>query len=487
MTIKLGAVGLGGMVTPPELDRAYALQQNGDIDVELVAGSDINYVERVRFTSKYDESVHEQLETDWEQLLEENPDLTELSDEEWDNVTAESAFLRSMMQDEAATAADALNAWKGSEQTNSEYRWDLLPDEVVSFYNDAVESTTFEDYRDMIDTMAATAKEDDELAVMISTPHTLHKEMVDYALDHDAHVLIEKPSITNDGEGDWNGIELGVETLQQARDRGLVLHTGFQRRFNPAYQFINEKMDEIGDIESIEASITQRDWLWCFIDAWRTDRRLSGGGELYDTGQHLIDLVNYLPDGSPTSVEANKVDMLDNGDGNDLPPYEENGMARDGIDYFADFDVEYTRNGEEDEFTAHIVVNGHDPTKDWSVEDDDHNYSLSPHQYLRIDGSEGYIELDMREDTTHLTVNDESYDEIMDGLPFLGGIKMEEFLTAIESQQNGEPYESEAATGDDGLIAVAVTEAVYKSAETGEPIDIHQALKDAGYDGEYVT
>jgi predicted dehydrogenase len=139
------------------------------------------------------------------------------------------------------------------------------------------QGSRYEAYEEMLD-----AEELD--AVLIGTPHAFHYEQITTALDNDLHVLCDKP-LTIDSE---EAREL-VERSEQLDSQ--VLMVGYQRHLNEAFVRARERWTD-SDLTPrfISAEITQN-WISRFEDAWRTDPDLSGGGNLYDTGSHLIDAV----------------------------------------------------------------------------------------------------------------------------------------------------------------------------------------------------
>jgi predicted dehydrogenase len=147
----------------------------------------------------------------------------------------------------------------------------------------------YDDYAEMLD-----AEEMD--AVLVGTPHTLHYEHVTAALDRDLHVLCDKPLTTD---------------RQQARDlversdaADEVLMVGYQRHLNPAFVQARKRWAQGNRTPTfVTAEITQ-DWYSRFADTWRADPELSGGGNLYDTGSHLVDGVLWTTGLTPTAVRA---------------------------------------------------------------------------------------------------------------------------------------------------------------------------------------
>ena len=136
------------------------------------------------------------------------------------------------------------------------------------------------DYADWRDLLAAT----DIDAALVATPHTLHHEHVIGALDAGAHVLCEKPLAHTP--------ELAREIADHAKalDRHVVV--GFQRRFSPGYTYMRERLQsgDMGEITHVQASQWQA-WIDNARGKWRSTLALSGGGQLSDSGSHLMDML----------------------------------------------------------------------------------------------------------------------------------------------------------------------------------------------------
>lgn len=145
----------------------------------------------------------------------------------------------------------------------------------------------FTDYRQMIDDV----KPD---GVIISIPHALHEETVAYALEAGVHVEVEKPMVVN-AEQARHLIEL------RDRQRRVIL-VGYQRHYMAAYRWVREALASglYGPIHFVECWLAQ-DWKGA---GWRSVRALSGGGELADSGSHLVDVVFWMSGLVPQQVFA---------------------------------------------------------------------------------------------------------------------------------------------------------------------------------------
>jgi predicted dehydrogenase len=128
---------------------------------------------------------------------------------------------------------------------------------------------------------------DDIDAVIVATPNKFIREIVISALEHGKHVLCEKPLGRNAGEAEaiWS----------KAKERGLILKTGFNHRFHPAVRDAKKIVDDggIGKIYLLRA-IYGHGGRPGYNKEWRASRDLSGGGELLDQGVHVIDLFRWF-------------------------------------------------------------------------------------------------------------------------------------------------------------------------------------------------
>jgi predicted dehydrogenase len=117
--------------------------------------------------------------------------------------------------------------------------------------------------------------------VVISTPHTLHFEQGMQALDAGCHVLMEKPMVTD--ADDAYTIAAKVE------ETGKVFVIGYNTPCTANFYYLREciRNKTLGKLELVTGYITQG-WKKATTGAWRQSLRLSGGGQAYDSGAHLL-------------------------------------------------------------------------------------------------------------------------------------------------------------------------------------------------------
>ena len=160
----------------------------------------------------------------------------------------------------------------------------------------------FSDYQDMLGAV-------DMDAVIIASPHTLHYEQITTCLNHDLHVLTEKPMVCS--------VQHAKSVMRKAQQKGKVLMVSYQRHFSPAFRHARDLVaaGKIGRVIFVQA-LQAQEWLRATRGSWRQKPALSGGGQLNDSGSHLLDIVLWVSNLQPDTVYAeidqrgSKVDIL---------------------------------------------------------------------------------------------------------------------------------------------------------------------------------
>ncbi|MDH7601358.1 MAG: Gfo/Idh/MocA family oxidoreductase [Armatimonadota bacterium] len=149
---------------------------------------------------------------------------------------------------------------------------------------------TYSDYRDMI-------SRDDIDAVQINTPHTLHYQQIMDSLDAGLHVLTEKPMVCT--------TQHARDIIKKRDETGKVVMISYQRHFQPQYRYMKRAIEngEIGEVTYLSALQCQG-WKKGTAGTWRQIPELSGGGQLNDSGSHLLDMVLWLTGLTAESVFA---------------------------------------------------------------------------------------------------------------------------------------------------------------------------------------
>ncbi|MBC7288545.1 MAG: Gfo/Idh/MocA family oxidoreductase [Armatimonadetes bacterium] len=271
--------------------------------------------------------------------------------------------------------------------------------------------------------------EDDLLSdvqgVVVTTENARHREKVEKAAAAGVHILCEKPLAHTIEDA-----KAMIETCQKA---GVQLMQAFPCRYGPAFQEALRMMrdGQIGDILALKGTNRGRN-----PGGWFVEPELSGGGATIDHTVHIADLIRVITGDEYDTVYCEQDRFF-----NPELRCDDAGLItmtlRGGA--FATLDCSWSR-------PPHYPVWG-DAT-------------------LYIVGTKANVEIDLFIEHIDLYKNDtRSYVWESYGFPPDLGL-VGAFAEAIEK---GEPV---PITGEDGLRALEVAIAAYKSAETGEPVKL---------------
>jgi predicted dehydrogenase len=134
-------------------------------------------------------------------------------------------------------------------------------------------------------------------AVQISTPHTLHFEQIIDALDSGLHVLTEKPMVCT--------VPHAEQVIGKAKEVGKILTIGYQRHLQPHFRYVRNQIraGELGEIQFV-AALQDQGWLRATSNTWRHQLALSGGGQINDSGSHLLDIILWMTGLEVEAVQA---------------------------------------------------------------------------------------------------------------------------------------------------------------------------------------
>ncbi|MGW3958917.1 Gfo/Idh/MocA family protein [Amycolatopsis sp. NPDC005003] len=334
--------------------------------------------------------------------------------------------------------------------------------------------------------------------VVVCTPDHTHADYVVAALEAGCDVVTEKP-MTTDVEG-------ARRILAARHETGRSVRVAFNYRYNPVHRRVRELLagGAIGEIGSVEFS-----WLLDtahgadYFRRWHRDKANSGGLLVHKSGHHF-DLVNWWLGRGPETVFAlarlffygDKSGHRTAGDRFALD-LEASPKLR-ALYHDAEREDGYVRN--QDVFAPGVTIED-----DLSVLVRHHggavlNYHLhaySPREGYRVafSGSEGRLELDVRENEyaagaepvpkrarARLTVQRhwEPPEAVFDGLLGEGHGGGDERMLA-ELLGDAEPDALGcAADHDAGLQALLTGLAANRSLETGRPVSVEELLGEIG-------
>jgi predicted dehydrogenase len=161
---------------------------------------------------------------------------------------------------------------------------------TVERYPELKEIPQFADFRDMI----AAGNLD---AVEICTPHTTHYEQTMTCLDNGLHVLSEKPMVCT--------VAHAHDVMKKIDASGKVFVLNYQRHYQPEFLYIRDKIasGEMGEVQFVQG-LQGQEWLRGVAGSWRHDPALSGGGQLNDSGSHMLAVLLFTTGLSVKRVSA---------------------------------------------------------------------------------------------------------------------------------------------------------------------------------------
>jgi predicted dehydrogenase len=300
----------------------------------------------------------------------------------------------------------------------------------------------FTDYQDML-----AMKELD--AISVALPNYLHAPVTIAALTAGKHVLCEKPLAATLADAE--------EMVAASQRTGQTLMVTFNYRYRADTRFIKTQVEKgaLGPVYHVRAGWVRRRGI-PKVGGWFTRKAKSGGGPLIDLGVHIMDLVMWMLDYpqvlTVSGATHNALATLGKG-------------SRTPFDGTTDFDVE-------DVAIAFLRLAGGTSVAleiSWAS-----HSSASDDYYLHLLGAESGAELSVHNYATEDTVRlyGELADHPVEIRPTLnnemtgheGAVR--EFVASILEER--EP----SSPGEQGLVVAQLLDAIYRSAETNQEIDL---------------
>ena len=134
-------------------------------------------------------------------------------------------------------------------------------------------------------------------AVSIATPHTCHYEQALQAIEAGCHVLVEKPMVTCS--------EHAYLLAEKVKESGKILVIAYNAPCTPELMYLRRLIrdQELGKLEMVVGHMSQ-DWLAGTRGKWRQNPAMSGGGQAYDSGAHLLNSLCWTVESRVKEVHA---------------------------------------------------------------------------------------------------------------------------------------------------------------------------------------
>ncbi len=262
--------------------------------------------------------------------------------------------------------------------------------------------------------------------VVVTSENVHHRALTEQAAASGVRALLcEKPLATT--------LEDARALLAACAARNVRLATAFPCRYSPAFRRLREQVQSgaIGDVLALRGTNRGR-----APGGWFTDTALSGGGAVIDHTVHVADLNRVLLGREATEVYA------EIGSGFGHGTYDDTGFLTIGYEggVFATLDTSWSRPK---------------------------TYPTWGDVTLQVVGTQGVLDLDLFAQS--LTHYDDRSGQV--AWPYWGSGTDDGLVADFVRLVLGEEA-PDLATGEDGLRALEVALAAYRSAEAGQPVAV---------------
>ena len=271
-------------------------------------------------------------------------------------------------------------------------------------------------------------------AVVLATPHTQHFDQIIKVAKAGKHVFCEKPYTLSRAQA--------AEALSVVADAGVKTAVGHNRRFAPNYKKMSTMIEDgtLGETIQIEGNFSAN--LALEGGAWRSNREESPAGGMTSLGIHLVDaFINMF--GPISEVRAFSKSLATSYD------------IDDATRILFEFE-----NGK----TGYLgTVTG-----------------TSSLTYIRAFGTKGWAAVNDQDKLTHSPLGGTVEHETWDGYAYPTLITIGDGLEAFAADIGGGP--SFPVLPDEILHGIAVLDAIFRSIETGIPVEVEKNDKLEGTD-----
>ena len=268
--------------------------------------------------------------------------------------------------------------------------------------------------------------------IYIVLPNSMHREFVARGAKAGKHILCEKPMATSAADCE--------AMIAACRHAGVKLMIAYRQQYEPMNRAIVKMVREgkLGKLRSVIATNSQN---MANTPQWRLDRKLAGGGCLPDVGVYCLNAARFLSGEEPSEVTATLIQPSDD------PRFHE-----------VESTVAWTMR-----FPSGLVAALNT------------SYDSHSSQWLRVEGSEAWAELDPAFGYTGLKLR---VSRLLEGHETPSEPKIaavDQFAAEMDHMalcvlDNREPHTG----GREGLQDQRVMDAIYESARSGEAVKLAQ-------------
>ncbi len=265
-------------------------------------------------------------------------------------------------------------------------------------------------------------------AVYIATPPGDHLALAVRAAQAKKHVLCEKPLAAT--------AEQSAQMVKACRSNNVLLMTAYRKYFEPSIVYLKQLIGEgaLGKLDMIHTSFSEL-YVPGTSAAWMIDGKMAGGGPLMDLGVYCVNTSRWLAGEDPVEAIASAWSHKET--------FRE---VEEGVTFRL-------------RFPSGLLLQGSS------------TYSAALSSFLFIQGTKGWLSLTPAfpfEEERRLTGKIggrwiEKTFEVVDEF----ALEIDAFAAAIQSGQAPEP------DGVEGHRDMMIFQAIYESAKTKKPVEIH--------------
>ncbi len=259
-------------------------------------------------------------------------------------------------------------------------------------------------------------------AVYIGLPNSLHAEYTIRAAKAGKHVLCEKPMATS--SADCRAM------IKACRDSSVKLMIAYRIHYDPTWIKVRDtvRSGAIGDLQGFQGGFYAS-----FLQGWRLDKKMAGGGSLFDLGIYPLNAMRWIAGEEPTSYSAQT--------STEIP-----GPRFASVEESIEFSLKFPSN---------ILASSGS------------SYGEAGSAYLNIDGTKGFLQVQPAFFYDGLKYTGRTVDGPVDESspgknPYQFTLEADHFADCV--QNNRTP----ATPGEEGLADLLAIEAIYKAA--GQPL-----------------
>jgi predicted dehydrogenase len=266
--------------------------------------------------------------------------------------------------------------------------------------------------------------------VYVVLPNSMHAEYTERAAKIGKHVLCEKPMATSVKDA-----ERMVDVCAAANVRLMI---AYRSQYEPHSRAVVDLV-RAGKLGAVQQMISSNSQNMGDPQHWRLKRALAGGGPLPDVGLYCINAARFLTSQEPHRAIA----LLQQPKGD--PRFQE-------VESAVQFVLEFPSG-----FTATCST----------------SYATHKSQFLRLEGSEAWAEMDPAYAYRGIQLRTARYDDERDVVTTPQIEEVDQFARELDHMAACVKENRKSRTpGEEGLQDQRIMEAIYRSAGSGRPVDI---------------